>query len=184
MAFIEKYLIYILLAVIVIVSVLGGIQYVRVLKAKDTITKQAGQITDLKKTNADLQGQISDYKANIAAIQKAQAEQQAVAYVTASLQAKVQKITSKCEVNEDDEKTIDSVTNDFNNAGVLLPEQANSSSKAGAESLSQANPPGIGSPGKQRYTLNQIIENYLNLINYTLQLEKTEACYESVNGIP
>ena len=173
-----------LLIALLLLAVAGGSLFLwekaEVEKGKVTIATQAGQITDLQKTNADIQGQVADYKANLVAIRKAQAEQQAIANITASLQAKTQTITSKCEVNEDDQKVIDSITSDFNNAGMLAP--ADSGSKAGAESVSKTDTPGSGN--SQRYTLKIIIENYLNLINYTLQLERTNACYETPAGIP
>ena len=174
-----------LLIALLLLAVAGGSLFLwekaEVEKGKVTIATQAGQITDLQKTNADLQGQVADYKANLAAIQKAQAEQQAIANITASLQAKTQTITSKCEVNEDDQKVIDSITSDFNNAGVLPLVQAGSGSpKASPEGVSKTDTPSSGN--SQRYTLKIIIENYLNLINYTLQLERTNACYSE--GVP
>jgi hypothetical protein len=147
--------------------------------AKDTtIAKQAGDILDLQKTNAGLQGQIADYQANLAAIKKAQVEQQAVANNTAALLAKANKITANCVIGGDDEKTIDSITNDFNNSGVLLPVQTTGGSpEAGAAGVSKANTPNTGNT--QRYTVKQIVQNYLTLIDYTLQLEKTVSCYEA-----
>jgi len=146
-----------------------------------TIAKQAADIVAKDKSIADLNGQIADYQANLAAIKKAQAEQQVIANNTATLLAKANKITANCVIGGDDENTIDSITNDFNNAGgVLLPVQtAGGGAETGATGVSKAGAPNTGNPVKQRYTVKQIVQNYLTLIDYTLQLEKTEACYES-----
>jgi hypothetical protein len=172
-----------LVALAALFIVIGGLylwEKGEVANQKTTIAKQAASILDLQKTNADLQGQVADYKANIVAMQRAQLKQQQIANNTAQLSAKVETIKTECVIGGDDEKTIDDVTNDFNNGGVFAP--ANSGTETGAKVLSASVAPNAGSPAKQRYTVKQIVENYLAVINYTLQLEETIKCYQEEGG--
>jgi cell division protein FtsB len=179
MAFIEKYLIYILLAIIAALAILGGIQYVRVLHDKTTIAKQAASILDLQKTNTDLNGQVADYKANIVAMQKTQAAQQKIANNTATLSAQAQTITANCILGVDDEKKIDNISAYFNAGGVL--DSIAGNPKADEKVLPKTGKADAGHPVRQRYSVKQIVENYLTVIDYTLQLEDTVKCYESIN---
>ena len=174
-AFFQKYLVYALLAVIEVSFLFGGIQYIRLKSQQTTIAKNEATILDLKKTNADLQGQVADYKKNIAAMKKAQREQQIIADNTATLLAQAQQITANCLIGGKDEKTIDGISLYFNNGGVL---NGTGDSKTNGKVLPASGAPDPGNPVKQRYSVKQIIENYLTVIDYTLKLEKTVNCYE------
>lgn len=140
---------------------------------RTTIAKQAADIQTKDKSIADLNGQVKDYKANIAAAKKAHAAQQQIADETARLLAEANKITAACTLGGDDEKTLSVYTYYFNSGGLRV---AGSDSKAGPKVLPAAGPARAGGSG---WTLRQLAENYLIVIDYTLKMEKTIGCYEA-----
>ena len=154
-----------LTALAVLVIVIGGLY----LWQRNTVVKQAGQIDALTITNTDLAAQVADYKTNIVAAKKAQKEQQKITNDAAALMAAVNKIKeTKC-LEAKNEKTISGITYFFNSRGLLDA----GSAKAGGEVLSGSN-----APGADGWTIKQIVENYLVIIDYVLKLEKTLECYE------
>jgi hypothetical protein len=180
MAFIEKYLIYILLAIIVALSILGGIQYVRVLHAKTTLAKQADQIVSLKKEAEDIQGQLADAVANVKAIKTASQVEQQISDNTADLRKKINLTqTNKC-IGADDEKIFDSYIDYFNNG---VRGATASDPKADEKVLSKADKTDSGKASSGSNWKIPEIENFvLTLIDYIGQLEQgTITCYESAS---
>jgi hypothetical protein len=189
MGIIQKYLIYVLVAALVII---GGLY----LWQRITVVKQKAEINTLTVTKAELEGQIADAKANVAAAKKSQKEQQKIANDAAILLAKVGNINpTKC-LEAKDEKTISDITYFFNSRGLLI---ADSDPKAGGEVLPAAGKADADRPDPLApirngglltgleasaskagpgWTTRQIVENYLTVIDYTLKLEKTVSCYE------
>ena len=165
-AFIEKYII---IALIVVAVILGGLY----LWQRNTVIKQAGQITNLTVEVAGLQGQVSDYKAGVEAAKKADAAKQKVIADMSKLLRDAQSITSKCEMEEKDEETISAAVYYFNN-GILPP-------TASADKSGQVLPKtGQTRIDRPHWTLQQIIINHNLLIQYVSELEKgTVSCYES-----
>lgn len=144
------------------------------LKDKEiTITRQTADITALNKTNADLQGQVSDYKKAIAVARKTQQEQQQIANNTVELQTQIVEVKTKCTVEAQDEKTLSDITYFFNSRGLRSPSDSNT--KTGREILPEASSAGAG----RSWTIKQLVTNYLVIIDYALQLERTVDCYES-----
>lgn len=139
-----------------------------------TIARQEGTITNLSAENAGLKGQVADYKKNIAAAKKAQAEQQKVADQTARLLAEARKITAACTLGGEDEKILSAFTYYFNSGG--LRRDADGSAAVRAEVLSETGAPHSAGSG---WTLKNLAENYLAVIDYALQLERTVNCYET-----
>ena len=177
MAFIQKYLIYILLAVIAFLSVAGGIQYARVLSQKTTIAKNEATINAFQKTQDDLMAQVAEYQKNIASMKKAEAEQQKVTNDMAELLNEAQGIKSTCEVDENDTKIIHDFVTYFNAGGVLLAMQkGNSNPKAGGKDLSTS---GQANSNRAHWTTKSLMTNLVKpLMEYSLNWEKTGACYE------
>ncbi len=155
----------ILMILAVVVIIVSGLY----LWQRNTVVKQAGQINALTVTNVDLTGQISDYKSTILAAKKAQKEQQKITNDAASIMISVNKIkATKC-IGEKDEKTISDITYFFNSRGLLDA----GSTKADGEVLPVSNSTDVSG-----WTIKQITENYLIVIDYVLKLEKTIECYE------
>jgi hypothetical protein len=149
----------------VLVIVIGGLY----LWQRNTVVKQVGQINALTVTNADLTAQIVDYKETIVKSKKTQAQHQKITNDAATLMVSVNKIkATKC-IGENDEKTISDITYFFNSRGLLNA----GSPKANGQVL-----PVSGTSDISGWTVKQVIENYLVLIDYTLKLEKTVVCYE------
>jgi cell division protein FtsB len=171
MAFIQKYIIYILLAVIVGLSIFGGTQYVRVLHKQNTIVSQKADIETLNVTVKDLNGQVSEYKAQVVKQKEVAVQQQAVENETARLREQINKIKSQCVLGVEDEKIIDDVTTYFNN-GV---QSRSGDSKTGGQVLPAASKADSVNP---RWTIRQIVDNYIIVIDYSLKMEKTLNCYE------
>jgi len=137
-----------------------------------TVVNQKNTIGDLQVLNASLEGQITDYKANLEAIKKTQKEQQKITNDAATLMSAVNKLKeTKC-IGGKDEKIISDITYFFNSRGLLNA----SSSKSSGEVL-----PITSTTDISGWTIKQIIENYLVLIDYTLKIEKTVYCYETKN---
>lgn len=171
MAFIQKYIIYILLAVIVGLSIFGGIQYVRVLHKQNTIISQKADIETLNVTVKDLTSQVSDYKVQVIKQKNVAIQQQKVENETAELRKQINKIKSQCVLGVEDEKIIDDVTTYFN-SGML---SRNSNSEASGQVLSTTSEASSSNP---RWTIRQIVDNYIIVIDYSLKMEKTLNCYE------
>jgi len=170
----------ILCALAVIVAVVGGLYLWQRGTIKDKeiiIVQKTNEITSLTKANADLQGQIKDYKANLSAAKKAQASQQQIQTTTAEIRYEVQQIKTQVILEEDDEKIISDATYYFNSHGLRRGETGDSSSKASGEVLPV--PSEAGPDRSHHWTVKQIVSNYLELIDYTLKLERTVECYES-----
>lgn len=160
---IKNWLIIILLVIGIVVSGLYLWQRITVVNQKNTIG-------DLQVLTTDLQNQIIDYKANIADIKKLQQEQQQIANNTGTIQAQVNKINpSKC-IGGNDEKVISDITFYFNSNGLLTARSA----EASREVLPTTNKTRISG-----WTVKQLTENYLILVDYVLKLEKVINCYET-----
>lgn len=157
-----------LMVLAVLVIVVGGLY----LWQRNTVVKQAGQIDALTITNKELSGQVVIYKKNIADMKKTQKEQQRIADETASLMAYVSQMKeSKC-LGVKDEKTLSDITFYFNSRG-LLTASDNSADRKGMSEASSADITG--------WTIKQMTENQLILVDYILKLEKTVNCYETGN---
>lgn len=155
---------------IIILLVIGIIASGLFLWQRITVVNQKNTIGDLQILNANLEAQIADYKTNLAAMKKAQKAQQKITADAATLMSSVNKIKdTKC-IGEKDEKTISDITYFFNSRGMLNA----GSAKSGGEIL-----PAPDAPGVSGWTIKQIIQNYLILIDYILKYEKNmETCYE------
>jgi hypothetical protein len=163
-----------------VVGTLYLIQRTTVAKQVTTIETQKKDILDLKKTNTELQGQIADAKANVLAAQEAQRNIQTAHNNAAVLSNEARKITATCIIGGKDEKRIDDVFMYFNDGGLL--NNPISNSKTGKEVLSETDKANSSNTVKQRYSLNQIIQNCATVISYVVELEKgTIACYEGGN---
>jgi len=141
-----------------------------------TITKQAGDILALQVAKKDLEGQVTDYKANIATMKKTQVQQQQITTDTAGLMIQAAKIETNVLLEAEDEKIISDATYYFNHG--VLRTTGSSDSKTSGEVLPAANAAGTDRP---HWTIRQIIENYLIVIDYVLKLEKTVQCYETIS---
>ena len=155
---------------IVILLVIGIVVSGLYLWQRITVVNQKNTIGDLQVLTADLQNQIIDYKANIADIKKLQQEQQQIANNTGTIQVQINKINpSKC-IGGNDEKVISDITFYFNSNGLLIARSAETS----REVLPTANKTHISG-----WTIKQLTENYLILVDYVLKLEKVINCYEN-----
>ena len=141
---------------------------------RTTIAKQQGVITSQAVQIAGLQGQVADYKKNIAAAKKAQQAQQKIADNTARLLAEARKISAACTLGGEDEKILSAYTYYFNSGGMRR--QANGDRAVRGEVLPET---GAANAGGSGWTLKNLAENYLFVIDYALQLEKTVDCYET-----
>jgi cell division protein FtsB len=119
-AFIQKYLIYGLLAVIVMLSVFGTIQYIRVLSQKTTIVKHEATIDDLHKTQAALMGQVADYEIQVKKLKQIQKKVQTISNSTATYQAQIKLLKTKCKLEVGDDKILNAPIINFNNGGLQL----------------------------------------------------------------
>lgn len=158
---------------IIVLLIIGIVASGLYLWQRITVVNQKNTIGDLQMLNANLEGQIKDYKANIVTMKKVQKEQQKIANDAAMFMAIVNKFKdTKC-IGEQDEKTISGITYFFNSRGLLDA----SSAKTSGEVLPATDPSGVTG-----WTVKQIVQNYLVLIDYVLKYEKNvEACYESKN---
>ncbi|MDD5292576.1 MAG: hypothetical protein PHY46_05310 [Candidatus Omnitrophica bacterium] len=162
-----------ILALAVLVILIGLLSlWQRVsLKVKDnTITEQKASIAGLNVTNRDLAAQIADYKTQTIRQKALTAAQQAVENTTAYYKAEISKIKSQCVLGAEDEKIIDDVTLYFNN-GVF---SRGGDSKASGQILSTTGKADAYNP---RWTIRQIVDNYIIVIDYALKMEKTIQCY-------
>lgn len=139
-----------------------------------TIAQQKGVITGQAAQIAGLQGQVDDYKKNIAAAKKAQQAQQKIADDTARLLAEAKKITAACTLGGQDEKILSAYTYYFNSGG--LRRDADGGATVRGEVLPETNTPHAAGSG---WTMKNLAENYLIVIDYALQLERTVNCYET-----
>jgi hypothetical protein len=158
---------------IIILLVIGIVASGLFLWQRITVVNQKNTIGDLQVLNADLEAQIKDYKANLAVLKKIQKEQQKITNDAATLMAAVSKIKeTKC-IGEKDEKTISDITYFFNSRGLLDA----GGTKTSGEVLPAADPSGVTG-----WTVKQIVQNYLILIDYVLKYERNvETCYEGKN---
>jgi cell division protein FtsB len=136
-AFFQKYLIYILLALLAVAVVFGGIQYVRVLKKDTTIKEQKATIASQVVTIADLNGQVADYKAQVEKVKKIQKKKQAISDNTAGYQAQIAELKTKCllEGSGHDKKILDGFVSNFNAGGLLPVPKAGSGTEADIKSV-------------------------------------------------
>ncbi|MEN6567814.1 MAG: hypothetical protein ABFC57_16145 [Veillonellales bacterium] len=142
------------------------------LKAKETtIATQKASIEALSVMVKDLTGQVSEYKAQVVKQKAVAVQQQAVENETAKLREQINKIKSQCVLGVEDEKIVDDVTTYFNN-GVR---SRSSDPKIGRQVLPAASKADTFNP---RWTIRQIVDNYIIVIDYSLKMEKTLNCYE------
>lgn len=168
-SFIQRYLIYILLAAIAVLFVIAGIQYVRFLKADSKVSEQKKEIASLNDKILTQNAIIESYKKTIVEAKEVQKKLQKQTDETAHQWAKLNELKTKCILEASDEKIISDFTYYFNSGGVRR------ESNPDGEILPEAGSPDTDRP---RWTLKQLAENYLNLIDYTLKLETTVECYE------
>ncbi len=122
-SWIQKYLIYILLAVIAGMLVTSGIMYMRVLSKQATLEKQAGQIILLDKSLKSKEATIEEYKKNGEAITKTQKAQEKIAVSMKSLESRIANMKpTKC-LEVEDEKVFTDITDVYNNR--KLPQESN-----------------------------------------------------------
>jgi cell division protein FtsB len=172
MAFIEKYIIYILLAIIAALAVVGGVQYARGLKKEITITSQKANIEALNKDKADLQGQVADYRKGIASAKKAQIAQQKVADQMADLLSKYENMKNSAIIGVEDEKLISDLVYYFNSNGMR---RADGSAETGGKVLPPSNTPNAPRP---RWEVKRVAMDIIApLIEGYMQCEKTVQCY-------
>jgi len=167
------------MALTALIVIIGGLYLWQrgAIKEKEiTITKQAGDILALQVAKKDLEGQVTDYKANIATMKKTQVQQQQITTDTAGLMIQAAKIETKVLLEAEDEKIISDATYYFNHG--MLRTTGSSDSKTSGEVLPASDASGSDRP---HWTIRQIIENYLIVIDYILKLEKTVQCYETVS---
>ena len=141
------------------------------LKAKETtIATQKASIEALNKDKADLLGQVADYKAQVIKQKTVVLEHQTIENKTAALLAEINKIKSQCILGVEDEKIIDDVTSYFN-SGM---QSRGSDSKASGQVLPTTGKADVTNP---RWSIRQIVDNYIIVIDYALKMEKTNQCY-------
>jgi len=131
-AFVQKYIIYILVGVIILFSVIGGIQYARVLSQKTTIAKQAASINDLEKTQKALTATIKEVEDNAKLRKQISQAQQIISNASALIKEQNQNLKTKCVLEAQDEKQInDNLIDAFNNRTsrvlLLVPKTSNNS---------------------------------------------------------
>ena len=131
-AFVQKYIIYILVGVIILLSVIGGIQYARVLSQKTTIAKQAASINDLEKTQKALTATIKEVEDNAKLRKQISQAQQIISNASALIKEQNQNLKTKCVLEAQDEKQInDNLIDAFNNRTsrvlLLVPKTSNNS---------------------------------------------------------
>lgn len=131
-AFVQKYIIYILVGVIILFSVIGGIQYARVLSQKTTIAKQAASINDLEKTQKALTATIKEVEDNAKLRKQISQAQQVISNASALIKEQNQNLKTKCVLEAQDEKQInDNLIDAFNNRTsrvlLLVPKTSNNS---------------------------------------------------------
>jgi len=143
--------------------------------AVQTIRLQKAQLERQKEELAAMSAQLQQYEKNIAAAKKTQAAQQRVAHETARLLAAAREISAACVLGEEDEKILSAYTYYFNSGGLR---QADGDSAAAREVLPETGAPHAAGSG---WTMKNLAENYLAVIDYALQLEKTVECYETDN---
>lgn len=141
---------------------------------RTTIAKQQGTINAQSAEIAGLKGQVEDYKKNIAAAKKAQQAQQKINDNTARLLADAKKISAACALGGEDEKILSAYTYYFNSGGLRL--DADGGATVRGKVLPKAGTPHAAGSG---WTMRNLAENYLLVIDYVLQLEKTVDCYET-----
>jgi cysteine synthase len=158
--------------VVIVFAVIAVICAGLFLWERNTVVKQAGQISALKVAETDLTNQVTAAKLDVINMKLTQQAQQQITdnEVGLSSQVSTMKETKCLEVT--DEKTIADITDFFNNRGLLV---GHSSGKTSTEVLPVS---GKANTTKPSWTVKQITENYLTLIDYVLKLEKTVNCYE------
>lgn len=166
----KNILILILAALILALGFLFLWQRISIKEKEITITEQKADIKGLKESVADLQGQVADYKKQIEKQKAVAVSHQAIENETAKLRAEIQEIKSQCALGANDEKIIDDVT-DYFNSGVFKA----GNSKADRKVLSTSGKANASNP---RWSVRQIVDNYIVVIDYALKLEKTIDCYE------
>lgn len=115
MAFIQKYIIYILAALVAAMAVTSGIMYMRVLSKQATLEKQEGQIVLLDKSLKSKDATIEEYKKNGEAIAKTQEAQERIAGSMRELESRIAAMKpTKC-LEAEDEKIFTDITDAYNN---------------------------------------------------------------------
>lgn len=157
-----------LAALLALVVVIGGLY----LWQRNTVVRQAGEITNLTVANTGLTTQVGTYKKNIADMKRTQKEQQQIANDSAALMSYVSQMKeSKC-LGVKDEETISDITFYYNSGGLLT---ARGDNPASGKSVPETD---TASAYKPDWSVKQLVENYLILTDYVLQLERTVNCYE------
>ena len=166
----KNILILVLAGIVLVVGFLFLWQRISIKEKEITITGQKADIQALKESVKGLQGQIADYKKQIENQRAVAVSHQAIENDTAKLRAEIQKIKSQCTLGVNDEKIIDDIT-DYFNSGMFKA----SNSKADRKVLPATGKTNSASP---RWSVRQIVDNYILVIDYALKLEKTINCYE------
>jgi len=171
-----------LIVMALLVASMGGLYLWQrsTLKAQEIIAaKMAATILAQDKELADARGQIADYQVAIKSAQKTQAEQHYIGSTTEVLRTEIRTIKAEFTLEASDEKILSDVTDYFNARGLRRDDAGDRDPETGAEVL-----PGAGTPdpGRPHWTVRQIVENYLTLIDYTLKLERTVECYGPGNS--
>jgi endo-1,4-beta-mannosidase len=123
MAFIQKYIIYILAGIVAVMAITSGIMYMRVLSNQATIKEQKGTIILLDKSLKSKEATISEYKKNNEAIAKTQKAQEKIAVSMKELETRIANMQpTKC-LEVEDEKVFTDITNAYN--GRKLPQESN-----------------------------------------------------------
>lgn len=173
-SYVEKYFIYILLAVIAALVIFTGVQSMRVLSKQATIKEQAGKIDLMDASIKSKDREIKAYQDNAAQAKKTQQAQENISASMSGLDSRIlQMKQGKC-LEEKDEKIFTDIFSAFSNGG--MQQQANHQPESDTKNVSKAGAPGNGNAGG--WTTQQIAENCKRLVKGYLQLEKTVECLE------
>ena len=135
-AWIQKYIIFILIGLIIAASLWGGWQYTRVLSQKTTIANAEASILQLKTTQEGMKTLITSYEKQAEIVKKVQQAQQVISNNSAVITAQIDNLKTKCVLEVDDEKIINNMCDYFNSHGVLqLVPKADSSPTPSSKSL-------------------------------------------------
>ena len=159
--------------VVIVFAVIAVICAGLFLWERNTVVKQAGQISALQVENTGLIGQVQAAQKNVEAQKKLTAQYQKVANDASALMTEVNNIKGSLKLGGGDAKTICDITDYFNNSGVLQP-VSSSGAKAGGQVLPAASKTSSCGAG---WTVEMIVANYLKVITYAIGWEKTGACY-------
>jgi|GEM_PF-3356712 hypothetical protein len=158
-AWIQKYVIYILSGVIAVLLVTAGIQYVRYLHAETKLQRQ--QITSLQKA-------LDEYAKNTEAARQTIERQQKIEYNLRTIKQQLTNMTST-RLEATDEKVFTDIAWSFNNHG-LSPEQCDSK-KDMSKTIKAC-------PRNTYWTARDVGAMTYELSRYALGLEESIKCYE------